>query len=287
MYINIQPYPVRPAVAVLDPDMKCDRLGQILLSLWLGFFIAHPLAADSTAQSGNELIDGRMIKPYSLTWSQCSLKEGQWISQGSLHEKLDLIGEMVIRHRQTTMRPDGGTGVATAYFDRRSFSVLRIEQEIHQADGMKAVWAEYDFDQRGYSGRKARGEDTKEVSGSLTSNMLNGAALGLPLASLEWQEQPLSLLASMIAFDASYDVTVTWAGKEEMTMQDGASVEAWLIDLEWKHRELDDIYPPGPDASGGRFWIVQQPPDGFPYVVRYKTDTYVIEFIQEFCPTAN
>jgi hypothetical protein len=45
-------------------------------------------------------------------------EEGQWISQGSLNEKLDTIGGTVFRHRQTTERPDGGTIVATAYFDR-------------------------------------------------------------------------------------------------------------------------------------------------------------------------
>ena len=42
----------------------------------------------------------------------------------------------------------------------------------------------------------------------------------------------------------------------------------------------------GPDASGGRYWVVPEPPDGFPYVPRYKTDTYAVEFVRNTCPAA-
>jgi len=56
------------------------------------------------------------------------------------------------------------------------------------------------------------------------------------------------------------------------------------VDVEWHHRESGDVYLPGPDASGGRYWIVTEPPAGFPYVPRYKTDTYAVEFVGGFCP---
>jgi len=278
-----QSHPIRPQGEKLKPNMRLNRHPQALLSLWLGLLISLPVSGEGTALSGNELVDALKIRPYSLSWNQCALMEEQWVPRGLLHEKLDRIGTTVSRIRQTTMRSNGGNAVVTAYYDH-SFSVLRIEQDIHLADGTKAAWAEFEFDQSGYHGRKVRGEEIKEVSGSLTSAMLNGAGLGLPLASLDWQDQPLSLLSSMINMDASYDVIATWAGKEKITTPDGIALETWLIDVEWKHRELGDIYPPGPDASGGRYWVVQHPPKGFPPVVRYKTDTYVVEFLEEFCP---
>jgi hypothetical protein len=128
-----------------------------------------------------------------------------------------------------------------------------------------------------------RGEETQELSGSITSDMLNGAALGLPLATLGYQKQPLEFMASMMSFDGTYNVTAEWVGKETLTF-DGENVEAWLIDVEWHHRESGDIYPPGPDASGGRYWVVNDPPDGFPYVPRYQTDTYNVEFVRNTCP---
>lgn len=260
------------------------RTASVLLGFWLGLFATCLLQAQSSSKPGNDQVDGRKLKPYDLSWHQCSLQEGQWVSRSPLQEKMDLIGEAVIRQRQTTSRPDGGMTVATNYFDRRTFSLLRIETDFFQADGTKAAWVEYSFTDEGYTGRKARGEEVKEVSGSLTTKMLHGAALGLPLASLPWQDAPLTLLSSMVNFDASYEVIATWAGTEPIEVVDGKTVEAWLIDLEWKHREQGDIYAPGPDASGGRFWIIPQPPEGFPYALRYKTDSYAVEFTRKFCP---
>ncbi len=282
-----QNFPARSQLESLNTFTNLNQSRAVLSVVWLGLFTTLSLSAGDSAPLGHKLVDGQKINPYSLSWYQCTLKEGQWIPANPLHEKLDRIGTMVMRTRQTTTRPDGGTGVVTAYYDLHTFAMHRIEQEIRLADGTKAASAEYVFDQSGYHGKKVRGEEIKKVNGSLTSGMLNGAGLGLPLASLEWQDKPLSLLSSMIGMDASYDVTATWAEKEKLTTPEGAQVEAWLIDVEWKHRELGDIYPPGPDASGGRYWIVQQPPEGFPAVVRYKTDTYVVEFVSEFCPTAN
>ena len=91
------------------------------------------------------------------------------------------------------------------------------------------------------------------------------------------------LIASMMNFDASYLVRAEWVGSEMLDFQ-GRQIEAWLVDIEWHHQELGDIYPPGPNASGGRYWVVPDPPDGFPYVPRYKTDTYAVEFIESVCP---
>ena len=108
--------------------------------------------------------------------------------------------------------------------------------------------------------------------------------MGLPLATLPVQDKPLTFLTSMIGFDASYEVTTTWAGTEELEDSSGRPVVAHLVDVEWKHRELGDIYPPGPDGSGGRYWIVPDAPEGFPYVPIYKTDSYAVEFVQKFCP---
>ena len=64
----------------------------------------------------------------------------------------------------------------------------------------------------------------------------------------------------------------------------GQPIDAWLIDIERHLQELGDIYPPGPDASGGRYWVVPNAPDGFPYVPRYQMDTYTVEFIEGICP---
>ncbi len=245
---------------------------------------AGQLNGSQAMELGDGQIKGGVLKPYDLNWNQCILQEGEWLNQGELNEKFDRIGDSVVRHRQTTSRPDGGSSVATTFYERNTFSPLRVEVSIFQPDGMRAGWSEYEFNKEGYHGQKTRGEEYKQVSGALTSDMLNGAALGLPIATIDWQDEPLTFLASMLSFDASYEVIATWTGTEQIPGPAGKPVEAWLVDLEWKHRELGDVYAPGPDASGGRFWIVPNPPEGYPYVPRYKTDTYVIEFTREYCP---
>ena len=261
--------------------------GKLVISLLIMFLvptICGHLAADDNLQGRDDRIDGRKLRSYDLSWNQCVLQEGNWTSSGAFLEVLVPIGEQLLRHRQTNNIPDGSRVTSTSYFDQQSMALLRVEQEMKNPDGTAAAQAEYIFTSEGYTGSKRRDNQSKNVSGSITSNMLHGAALGLPLATLPMQDEPLTFEASMIGMDASYDVSATWAGTEDLQDSAGNTVTAMLVDVKWKHRESGDVYPPGPDASGGRYWIVNQPPVGFPYVPIYKTDTYVVEFLQKFCP---
>ena len=252
-------------------------------SLLLFLAIAVPGHADMNMSVGDGMIDGSKIKPYELTWRQCAIQDDQWLDQGELSEELIVIGDQVLRHRQTTRQPNGVVSRSDTYFDRSSFAPLRMEMEATQ-DGMRLAYAERQLNAEGYSGTAIRGDTSKPLSGSVSSSMLHGGAMGLPLATMDYQEEPVRFLASMIAFDGTYDVVATWTGKETLLFG-SEKVEAWLIDVEWHHRETGDVYAPGPDASGGRYWVVPNPPDGFPYVPRYKTDTYAVEFVAEVCPT--
>ena len=103
------------------------------------------------------------------------------------------------------------------------------------------------------------------------------------MAVLPTPDEPVEFTASMMAFDGTYTVRAKWSGRETIQYH-GADIELWTVDVEWQHIESGDIYPAGPDASGGRYWIAKNPPKGFPYVPRYKTDSYNVEFIRELCP---
>lgn len=234
-------------------------------------------------QVGDGHIVGRKIAPYELTWQQCFAQNGEWQNQDELTESLVVIGEATARQRQTVNRADGLTTIATTYFDRDSFAPRRMEVNVRAPDGTAIVDSAWDLNKDGYSGTTIREGKSQRVAGTISSQMLHGGALGLPLASLPFQDAPLEMLASMMSFDATYRIFATWAGTE-MLNHEGQEIEAWLVDIEWHHDELGDVYPPGPDASGGRYWIVPEPPQGFPYVPRYKTDTYAIEFVRGACP---
>lgn len=241
-------------------------------------------AADASNEMivGDGQIDGRKVEPFELTWQQCAFQDGQWISQGAVTEALAPIGDTVLRLRRNVRQSNGVTGVSTTYFDRESFAPIRIENEVTGADGSLLAYSQRDLTADGYEGFAVRGEDKKIVQGAVSSNMLDGGSLGLPLATIGYQNEPLEFLASMMSFDASYRVKAEWVGREVLEYGD-QQIESWMIDIEWHHEELGDVYPPGPDASGGRYWVVPNPPDGFPYVPRYKTDTYAVEFIESIC----
>ena len=87
-----------------------------------------------------------------------------------------------------------------------------------------------------------------------------------------------------MSVDAALCMRIWPASVNDDSCAGGRDVDVWLVDVEWHHLETGDIYAAGPDASGGRYWVVRNPPPGFPYVPRYKTDTYTIEFIADLCP---
>lgn len=255
-----------------------------LISLLLLICVSG-VRADIKMNLGDGLIDGTNLEPYQLTWQQCALQDGQWQIQGTLTEELVVIGELVLRHRQTTQNPDGIVSQSDTYFDRSTFAPLRMEMEATM-NGSRIAYQERRLGADGYTGIAIKGANSKQLQGTINSNMLHGGAMGLPLATMDYHDEPVGFLASMIAFDGTYDVIARWVDKDTLRFEE-RDVEAWLIDVEWHHRESGDLYPAGPDASGGRYWIVPDPPDGFPYVPRYKTDTYAVEFIAGVCPAAS
>ena len=232
--------------------------------------------AEERMAIGDGRIDGTRIAPYDFNWQQCMKQDGNWTPAGSVAETLAVIGDHVLRHRQRTTQPGGPVATTTTYFDRASFAPLRIETRVVK-DGQQLAYAERILESEGYSGFMEKGDQRVELAGKISSNMLHGMVMGLPLAAMDAPDKPVRFLASMVSFDGTYDVIASWVGTEALRVGD-THATAHQVDVEWHHRESGDIYLPGPDASGGRYWIVPEPPSGIPYVPRYQTDTYVVDF---------
>ena len=252
------------------------------MALTLTVLMSGSANAEIEMTVGDGLIDGTRIEDYSFTWRQCAVQEGEWYPAGSLAEELVVIGP-VVRHRQAASQAQGVRVQSDTYFERSTFAPLRIETQATRG-GERVLSAVRHFTKSGYSGEEVRGEKHKVLSGTISSEMLHGTVMGLPLATMNYQHEPVTFLASMVAFDGTYDVTATWVGGDTLDVN-GKEVEAWMIDVEWLHRETGDVYAPGPDGSGGRYWVVPDPPAGVPYVPRYQTDSYAVEFVEGVCPT--
>ena len=234
------------------------------------------VSADNRMLLGDDQIDGTVLNSYRFNWRQCALQDGEWIDQGTLSEELIVLSDNELQQRQSMQLPGGIERHADTVFDRASFAPKRMAMEATK-DGVRFAASERRLTADGYTGVVTQGEERRELEGKINSTMLHGGAMGLPLATMKYQDEPVQFAASMMAFDGTYDVTAEWVGKEMLEF-DGQQVESWMIDVTWHHRETGDIYPPGPDASGGRYWVVPEPPAGYPYVPRYRTDTYVVEF---------
>lgn len=231
---------------------------------------------------GDGTVQGERLDDYQITWLQCAKREGGWVNGGPLTESLVSIGE-VLRHTQRVEQPNGGVSVSTTYFDRGSLAPLRMEQQAIAPDGNVLVTVTRALGEDGYSGEARKGDQVTEIGGMISSTMWHGAALGLPLATIDAARYPLEFASSMMAFDGTYRTIATLAGRETLR-HDGATVEALLVDVEWHHIESGDVYPPGPDASGGRYWLVADPPDNYPYVPQYRTDSYLVSTLLDACP---
>ena len=255
---------------------SCVAIAPLLLA-------CAPSFANTKVTMGDGAISGEKIAPYSLTWRQCAVQDGEWKDGGPLTEEAVLIGENVLRIMQRSKGPGGRTAKSSVYFERQSMAPLRMEQEIAGPDGKVAMRRIHLLDENGYQAITESGDKVVNSSGNANTQMFHGGALGLPLATLDYDNAPFSFDASMIAFDATYQIVATVAGEDQIPFE-GDFVDIIRVDVEWRPNELGDVYPPGPDASGGQYWIAQDPPPGFPYVPRYKTDTYAVEFLPQTCP---
>ena len=246
-------------------------------------------AADTEATKivmGDGQIDGTAIAPYEARWRQCNKQGDAWVNNGSVIERATEIQRdrrTLLRLEQETHLPNGVRARSVTLFDRATLAPLSVESRARNLDDETLGSASYIYEEDGYTGKRARGDSQQTVMGEASSKMYRGMNFGLALATLDPATQlPAKLSASMVSMNATYDVIVTYAGTDTFEFE-GKKIEAWMADIEWHHLGLGDVYPPGPDASGGRYWIVSNPPEGFPYVARYQTDTYVVEFQTGVC----
>ncbi|MBT8077005.1 MAG: hypothetical protein KJO31_00430 [Gammaproteobacteria bacterium] len=250
---------------------------------YLCFLAAHTtaIAAPLRIDLGDGTVDGRLIGSYRHNWLQCALQDEQWVDAGIVTEETTIDGDRLL-HSQTSTRPDGIRSVAITVFDRASFAPLVMELAVTGADGQLLATAKRELDANGYKGMVQRGAaEPQSVNGTISSTMFHGAVLGLPLATLDYTIDSYELAASMMNFDAQYRVIVRSAGTEKI-VHNGREVVLRLVDVEW-HHDNGDVYPPGPDASGGRYWLLAEPVEGLPPVVRYKTDSYAVGFLSDTC----
>ena len=233
---------------------------------------------------GDGSITGKEVHPYEYSWRQCSLVDGQWTNGSDLTERVTLIGDHVMRVEHSTSPQPGIISDASYFLDRSSLSPIRSEIRIVGSDGKALAEHSWAFGKAGYKAVMKRGDKVTRKTGGLNNSMYHAILLGIPLSAIDDWSRPIRMIGMMTQFDASYTLTATRSGTEAISAG-GKDSTVSLIDVHWVHNEIGDVYPAGPNASGGRYWITVEAQSKLPRVIRYKTDTYVVEYVPRFCPS--
>jgi len=230
---------------------------------------------------GDGEIVGDQLKPYDFTWNQCTYQDGEWVNGPPVRETLEIRSDGQFELSQFSSAPDGEQTVITHVLDARSLRRTELIQKVKTPDGVELGSARLTFSSDGFTVKVG---DEERPGGSISSNMYDGAYLGLPLSTVDYSDGGFALDAAMLAVQGTYRVEAFPMGVETIALVNG-SANAQRVDVWWLHHESGDIYEPGPDGSGGRYWLLTTPQTDLPRVLAYKTDTYAIEYSPMTCDT--
>lgn len=246
------------------------------LPLLLLSFPLQPLAAQNARlEVGHAAVDGRRLRPFEATWTITALVNGTSRPTGQISERLEAgMHEGRAVWIRTQWRKAGEKRIETTIvFDRTTLAPISYE---HMKEGPFPDAAVRTRSVR-YRPDGASGTQTL-VSGETDSirHMPMGSAgfevdvMGLVLATLPLRADYVAELPSVHAqMGEQYYIRPRVTGTQDFEDAHGQTVTAWRVEVEWLNLRTQDIYTPGDSGSGGTYYVVTDPPAGFPFVPRY------------------
>lgn len=212
---------------------------------------------------------------YQGSWKQLVLVEGDWQESASINERMEAAGDDQWLHVQTSIPSDEMKVVSTRLVNRSDLFTTEVKQELlgfpdTQPRSMHITYANKQIK------RKILMADGQEIEQMvhMPFDGYDGFILGLALSGLPLSDGKEYRLPSVMPnFMAGYWLHATVSDGGDVTLSDGSEQSIWFVDVEWWNINDGDIYPAGPDGTGGRYSIFKQPKSGQPAVYRYQTDT--------------
>ncbi len=228
--------------------------------------------ADQAIIRGDEPLAGiEQIKPFHGVWSQRAAGEDGWTDAGTIEERLELLQDGNWRHTQISHRPDSSRVEAIRILAADTLLVRSLEQTLHgfPDTAPRSINVVFQDHQIRKQTRMSDGQ-VVEAKTCMPFDGYDGMIFGLVLAALPLKEGmqyrlPSVMSAFMHGFWANADMKLA----EPVKLADGKDYRQWRVDVEWLNINDGDIYPPGPDESGGSYYILENPPAGTPPVYRY------------------
>jgi hypothetical protein len=234
---------------------------------------------------GDPRIDGSSLQPYEVAWAvgtagkQGPLARGERVPAGGISlqklERAELDGRPV--WRRTLVRKPAGSDVelmtAIIYMELETLRPIRAMAE--QPGGSRMG---FDYDWDAYVVRPlGAGEDTPPVM-TMDLTMLESGAHDVWMAALPFDDGFAAKLPVLQASTASkHWVVARVVGSEVVDPGDGSELDAWVVELDWWGMGADPSYFPGGGrngtaGTGGKYWILKDPPPGMSRVFRVRTE---------------
>ena len=260
-----------------------------LLSAGLVLVIAASLLAGAEASMvpvGRTDIRGGKIKPFKATWYQRTRAsaDAEWNEIGTITESVREGKEggrsVLIREQITENKQRGIKTVSTVVFDARNLLPLRwsFERTGENLPDRAPVKGGVEYDGTKVKGEIATASGQKvPIEAESSVPMYDAGVLGLIIASLPLKEGYEIELPALFQGRQKYMIRARVVGRKEFKTGSGAMVNSWAVKTDWKGLDSNDPYPD--DESGGTFYVVPDPPGGFPMVPKYinpNFDTQVI-----------
>ncbi|MEM7414799.1 MAG: hypothetical protein AAF389_04825 [Gemmatimonadota bacterium] len=243
---------------------------------------APPLPTDVPIWAvGGDEVDGRRLRPYDRapftigrTDKEGPLDVGETVRAAAIQTMsllADHRGGRDVWVRSFEMARAGDPTVLASgeiVMDRRTLAP--ISSTLRQGESTSAI--EYDWDGREI---RATGADVQPVD----RTMLEAAAHETWVGAIDWSAVARARIPAVLAGGGG----AWWAvprvvGREDVELGDGARREAFVIEMDWWSMDPSDAtFTPGGGANGtagtgGKYWVLVDPPEGMPPVVRIQTE---------------
>ncbi len=234
---------------------------------------------------GDPRINGLSLEPYEGVWAvgtvgkDRQLRLGERIEATNLSqqklERVELDGREVWRRTIIQKVAESGAELITAFMYMELVSLRPIRAMASQPSGTR-IGYEYDWDDHVIRPFGAA-DDTPPIM-SMDLEMLEAAAHESWMAALPYRDGFSAKIPVMMASaEAKYWAVPRVVGTEEVDLGDGIDHEAWVVELDWWGIGGDTSYFPGggrndSGGTGGRYWILKDPPPGVGRVFRVRTE---------------
>lgn len=248
------------------------RLGGLVWALSI-LTVGPAMTGSSRLDVGHKAVNGKAIQPFSATWTQKQMMNGEWMDLGTITETVSatkLNGKTVMKREQmSSIPPIEGKKMETLVFNAETLAPISMKVESSGKFPPPATkTSSIEF-----KGQNVTGEitsfagETRDINQKHETPMFEAAMLGLVLAALPLEDGYVAELpVNFVMQGSAWMVRATVTGNKAYASGD-KKAEYWKVRTDWRDLSTEDGYPD--DDSGGTYYVTSNPPDGFPYVARY------------------